>query len=180
MVGKSEPWLQPRLRDQPVILIHPEAGVDSQLTEPDGIGGVERILIDVVGAAERKFRASARQIVGHQAWKQAWVCDVSGIEQTTLRRIRNTRQRERRAQRAEANRIERRVGDPQREVFRKPGLLNLHPKLQGMVLVSLCDIRSHPPIREEAVFRLRRRSIVERISAAVIVHLVAAREEIDS
>ena len=86
-VRDSQPRLDSVGRGQPIVLIVAQSGIDGEVAEFHGVGDVERVLIDIVLAAEEEGRASAGQVIRHDAGLQIRIRSVGRIQGEALIRV---------------------------------------------------------------------------------------------
>ena len=70
-------------------------------------------------------------------------------------------------------------GDAERETFVQPRLYELRADLHVVDLVHVVVVGAHSVIGKAAVFADRGRRVGERIARGIVVHLIAAQEDID-
>src|SRR5579863_5361307 len=128
MIRKSDARLQAVLGSDPGVLIVAQAEVRRKISQPDVVGDIEGVLVDVALPAENEWRSAASEVVRQQAWQQVRVGHESGSRAKA--RDDGRRGEHRSAAGAQAHGIESRIRDPQREILSQTSLLQLHPEFK--------------------------------------------------
>ena len=128
VVGDSGAGLEAVIGADAVIVLAAEAEFEQEVARLDGILDIERVLIDVAGGVEREEIPAACQVEGNQPRDRTGFA----VKPAPAQRAGSTRFEGPAAfaVRIQADGIERGVGDPEAEVLRQAGLLEIDADLE--------------------------------------------------
>src|SRR6185437_3515001 len=133
---------------------------------------INRLLIDVGASVKTEHAAAASEVV----WNETRRYEAIRNEPKIPARIRvgGDRRGNRKAAFGETNRVKRRVGNSKAEIFNQPGLHQLSPDFQILNTLRIGNIGARSQISQMPVLIDGSGTIVERISAGVVIAAVLA------
>src|ERR1044072_5159394 len=139
---------------------------------------IKGVLVDFVGSVEREQRAAAAQVEQKQAGREVRVGHQP--QPAASRRVQQCVWTGRLAILIQAGRVEFGIGNAEAEVLAQPCLLQVNPEFPLVPAGAESHVALDSAIEEMPLLILGGGSVVERISAGIVIGLILSDVRIDS